>query len=71
MPSSANVNRLLVRLSTLSFHLATVDVQATFVHPGLPIGVQLFRDLVLRAFLITPALLPHLAEITRYRAKTS
>jgi hypothetical protein len=35
MPSTANINRLLLRLSTLSFHLETVDVQAMFVRPGL------------------------------------
>lgn len=62
MPSPANINVWLLPLSILSFHLKTVDAQATFVRPGLPIGVQLFRDLVLRAFLITSAPLPHLAE---------
>ena len=62
MPSPANINVWLLPLSILSFHLETVDVQATFVRPGLPISVQLFRDLVLRAFLITSAPLPHLAE---------
>jgi hypothetical protein len=45
------MNRLRLPLPFFSFHAETVDVQAKFVSSGLPIGIQLFRNLVLLGFL--------------------